>query len=268
MSDPDFVHLHVHSEYSLLDGANRISDLVQACVRDGQRALALTDHGNMFGAVELYQKCRAAEISPIIGCEVYIAKHSRHDGHHRERNPYSHLTLLARNQEGYQNILKLASAAYIEGYKFRPRIDKELLREYSEGLICLSGCVGGEVAHLIQHEGMAAAEEAAREYMDIFGDNYYLEIQRHDIDVEEKINDGLLRLHKKLDVPLVATNDFHFLHADDHTAHDALVCIQTGKNSGNGDAPEAMHVTQYDICLLYTSPSPRDLSTSRMPSSA
>ncbi|HIM57255.1 MAG TPA: PHP domain-containing protein, partial [Candidatus Latescibacteria bacterium] len=141
----------------------------------------------------------------------------------------NHLVLLVENQTGFKNLIKLVSKGFLEGYYYNPRIDKELLREYSEGLICLSGCIGGEVAHLIQHEGMAAAEEAAREYMDIFGDGYYLEIQRHDIDVEGKINDGLLRLHKKLDVPLVATNDFHFLHADDHTAHDALVCIQTGK---------------------------------------
>jgi DNA polymerase-3 subunit alpha len=231
MATAEFVHLHGHSEYSLLDGGCHLDRMAAFAAERGMPALALTDHGNLFGAVSHYNACADAGIKPIIGCEVYVSIGSRHvrKAARGLKHASNHLVLLVKNQTGYKNLIKLVSKGYLEGYYYNPRIDKELLREYSEGLICLSGCIGGEVAHLIQHEGMAAAEEAAREYMDIFGDDYYLEIQRHDIDVEEKINDGLLRLHKRLDVPLVATNDFHFLHADDHTAHDALVCIQTGK---------------------------------------
>ena len=147
MSKPDFVHLHVHSEYSLLDGANRISDLVKACVADGQGAIALTDHGNMFGAIELYQSAQKSAIKPIVGCEVYIARNSRHEPHNKAKgNGYHHLTLLARNQQGYQNLMELASIAYLEGYHFRPRIDREVLARHAEGLVCLSGCLAGEVS--------------------------------------------------------------------------------------------------------------------------
>ncbi|MCA9317905.1 MAG: PHP domain-containing protein, partial [Planctomycetes bacterium] len=146
MTTPDFVHLHVHSEYSLLDGANRISDLVDACVADGQPAIALTDHGNMFGAIELFRKARGKKIKPIVGCEVYIAKQSMHLPHSKAKgNGYSHLTLLARNEEGYRNLIRLASAAYVDGLHFRPRIDNELLAQHAGGLNCLSGCLAGEI---------------------------------------------------------------------------------------------------------------------------
>lgn len=232
MPTAGFVHLHGHSEYSLLDGGCRVKDMANLAASQHMSALAVTDHGNLFGALAHYQACGDAGIKPIIGCEVYVAIESRH-----LRKPArginsgsNHLVLLVKNETGYKNLIKLVSRGYLEGYYYNPRIDKELLRQHAEGLICLSACVSGEIAHLIQTEGQSEAEKAAREYMDIFGADYYLEIQRHGIDIEPKVNDGLLKLHKKLDLPLVATNDFHFLQKGDHAAHDALLCIQTGKN--------------------------------------
>ena len=231
MASADFVHLHGHSEYSLLDGGCRVGDMAELAAEQGMSALALTDHGNLFGVIEHYKTCQAAGIKPIIGCEVYVAIDSRHARQAARGLPHAsnHLILLAKDATGYRNLTKLVSKGYLEGYYYNPRIDKELLREHAEGLICMSACIGGEVPHLIQREGLAAAEAVAREFMDIFGDDYYLEIQRHYIEPEAKVNDGLLKLHRKLGVPLVATNDFHFLGAADHAAHDALICIQTGK---------------------------------------
>ena len=231
MASADFVHLHGHSEYSLLDGACRIGEMAELAAEQGMPALAITDHGSLFGVIEHYRACQDAGIKPIIGCEVYVAIDSRHSRQAARglTHASNHLVLLAKDATGYRNLTKLVSKGYLEGYYYNPRIDKELLREHAEGLICMSACIGGEVPHLIQREGLAAAEKVAREFMDIFGDDYYLEIQRHDIDPEAKVNDGLLKLHRKLGVPLVATNDFHFLRATDHDAHDALICIQTNK---------------------------------------
>ena len=231
MASADFVHLHGHSEYSLLDGGCRVSEMAELAAEQGMPALALTDHGNLFGVIEHYKTCQAAGIKPIIGCEVYVAIDSRHlrQAARGLTHASNHLILLAKDTTGYRNLTKLVSKGYLEGYYYNPRVDKDLLREHAEGLICMSACIGGEIPHLIQREGLAAAETVAREFMDIFGDDYYLEIQRHDIDPEAKVNDGLLKLHRKLGVPLVATNDFHFLRATDHDAHDALICIQTGK---------------------------------------
>ena len=231
MATAEFVHLHGHSEYSLLDGGCHIGQMAGAASEYDMPALAVTDHGNLFGAIAHYRNCEEAGIKPIIGCEVYVAIGSRHDRAAARglQHASNHLILLARDETGWRNLTRLVSAGYTEGFYYNPRIDKDLLREHRDGLICMSACVSGEVAHLIQTDDLAAAEEAAREYMDIFGEDYYLEIQRHGIDIEAKVNDGLLKLHKKLDVPLVATNDFHFLQADDHAAHDALICIQTGK---------------------------------------
>jgi DNA polymerase III subunit alpha len=231
MASAEFVHLHGHSEYSLLDGGCHMEAMAPAAAQLGMSALAVTDHGNLFGAISHYRSCRDAGVKPILGCEVYVAIGSRHErkGARGLTHGSNHLVLLAKNETGWRNLVKLVSKGYTEGFYYNPRIDKELLRSHSEGLVCLSACVSGEVAHLIQEEGVDTAEEAVREYLDIFGDDYYLEIQRHGIDIEAKVNDGLLRLHKKMGVPLVATNDFHFLSADDHEAHDALICIQTGK---------------------------------------
>ena len=231
MATAEFVHLHGHSEFSLLDGGCHIGQMAGAAAEYDMPALAVTDHGNVFGAIAHYRNCEEAGIKPIIGCEVYVAIGSRHDRAAARglQHASNHLILLAKNDTGWRNLTKLVSMGYTEGFYYNPRIDKELLRTYGDGLVCLSACVSGEVAHLIQTDGLGAAEDATREYMDIFGEDYYLEIQRHGIDIEAKVNEGLLKLHQKLDVPLVATNDFHFLHADDHAAHDALICIQTGK---------------------------------------
>ncbi|NKB68017.1 MAG: DNA polymerase III subunit alpha [Candidatus Latescibacteria bacterium] len=231
MPSAGFVHLHGHSEFSLLDGGCHVKKMAGLAAEQNMSALAVTDHGNLFGAIQHYKSCQNAGIKPIIGCEVYVAIEGRHlrQASRGLAHGSNHLVLLAKNDTGYQNLTKLVSKGYLEGYYYNPRIDKDILREHSEGLICLSACVSGEIAHLIQREGVGAAEKAAREYMDIFGDDYYLEIQRHGIDIEEKVNDGILKLEKKLGLPLVATNDFHFLRAEDHAAHDALICIQTGK---------------------------------------
>ncbi len=229
MSTPDFAHLHVHSEYSLLDGANRIGELVAACKADGQRALALTDHGNMFGAIELYQKCRAEGIKPIIGCEVYVARAGRRKPHSKRENPYNHLTLLARNAEGYRNLLKLASAAYVEGFHFRPRVDKELLAAHARGILCLSGCLSGEINQLALRDRRNEAERAAMELSDLFGrENFWLELQRNGIEIQNRANETLVDLSARTGLPLVATNDIHYLRHEDCSAQDVLLCINTG----------------------------------------
>ena len=229
MSTPDFAHLHVHSEYSLLDGANRLDDLVAAAKADGQRALALTDHGNLFGAVEFYQKAREAGIKPILGCEIYIARESHRKPHHKTHNPYNHLTLLARDRSGYQNLLKLATAAYLEGFHFRPRIDKATLARHSAGLTCLSGCLSGELSDLVQAGKLAQAERTAVELRDLFGpENFWLELQRNGIEVQARLNEALVDIAGRTGIPLVATNDIHYLRAEDCHTQDVLLCINTG----------------------------------------
>ena len=237
MASAEFVHLHGHSEYSLLDGGCAIGAMAASAAEAGMPALAVTDHGNLFGAIAHHRACSDAGIRPIFGCEVYVAIGSRHDrtGARGLAHGSNHLILLAKDATGWQNLIQLVSKGYTEGFYYNPRVDKQLLRQHGEGLVCMSACVSGEVPHLIQEEGVDQAEAAAREYMEIFGDDYYLEIQRHGIEAEAKVNDGLLQLHRKLGVPLVANNDFHFLRADDHAAHDALVCIQTGKNLSDSD---------------------------------
>jgi len=232
MATAEFVHLHGHSEYSLLDGGCHVAAMSELAGEYGMPALALTDHGNLFGALTHYKACRAVDIKPIIGFEAYVSIGSRHlrKAAGGMQHASNHLVLLAKNRTGFRNLTKLSSKGYTEGYYYNPRIDKELLQQHSEGLICLSACISGEVAHLLKQEGLSAAQQTAEEYRTIFGDDYFLEIQRHGIDGEEKVNDGLLKLHQKLDIPLVATNDFHFLKKEHYAAHDALVCIQMGKN--------------------------------------
>jgi len=230
MANPDFVHLHVHSEYSLLDGANRIADLVRACEADGQRALALTDHGNMFGAIELYQTCRAGDVAPLVGCEVYIAQRSRLEPHSKKRgNGYSHLTLIARDREGYGNLVRLTSAAYVEGLHFRPRIDWELLERHARGVTCLSGCLAGELNQLFLKGKEAEAEALAARLRDLFGpEHFWLELQRNGIEIQDTVNESLVRLARRTGIPLVATNDIHYLRHEDCAAQDILLCINTG----------------------------------------
>ena len=226
-----FVHLHVHTQYSLLDGANQIDALVQEAKGFGMPALAVTDHGNLFGAIEFYQKATAAGIKPIIGCEAYLAPKSRLDREGQfAHNEYYHLILLAANRTGYQNLLKLASKAYLEGFYYKPRMDKESLIEHHEGLIALSGCLSGEVPYLIGQGRLEDALRTAAGYRDIFGpDHYFLEVQENGVPEQQVVNQGLRDIHKRLGIPLVATNDCHYLKKADAKVHDILLCLQTGK---------------------------------------
>lgn len=229
VSPADFVHLHVHTEYSLLDGASRIKDLVTAAKEAGMEALAITDHGNMYGAVTFYQECKKQGIKPIIGCEVYLAPGDRRDRIDVKGIRYHHLILLAENETGYRNLSKLVSLGNIEGYYYKPRIDKEILRQYCEGLICLSACIIGEIPRAVISGDMEKAGELTREYLDIFGrENLFLEIQNHGLEEERKAREGLLYLAEKYGLGLVATNDIHYVRRQDASYHDILLCIQTG----------------------------------------
>ncbi|HKH49992.1 MAG TPA: DNA polymerase III subunit alpha [Thermoanaerobaculia bacterium] len=232
----DFVHLHLHSQFSLLDGANRLPDVINLVKEAGMPAVALTDHGNMFGAIELYDTARAAGVKPIVGMEAYVAQ-----GGHTERTPgkgsgSNHLVLLAMNETGYRNLLKLTSKSYLDGFYYKPRIDKELLRKHSEGLICLSACLQGEINQHIIASREREAEASAREFLEIFGEgNFYLEMQDHGIPEQRLANEVIRRISRKLGIPLVASNDAHYLRKDDHFAHDVLLCIGTQKNLSDPD---------------------------------
>jgi DNA polymerase-3 subunit alpha len=230
MSAPDFVHLHVHSEYSLLDGANRIPDLIASAKADGQRAIALTDHGNLFGSIEHYQACTGAGMRPILGCEVYVARRSRFEPHSKAKgNGYHHLTLLARDEQGWKNLMQLASSAYLDGLHFRPRIDRELLAKHAAGITCLSGCLASELSQLCIQGKEAEAEELSGTWREIFGrDHFWLELQRNGIETQVRVNETLTRIHQRTGIPIVATNDIHYLRSEDCHAHDVLLCINTG----------------------------------------
>ena len=236
MSKPSFVHLHNHSEYSLLDGACRTRDMVAEAKKLGMDALALTDHGTLFGAIEFYQNAIAAGIKPIIGCEVYVAPGDRRDRRPHQGESAYHLILLARDFNGYRNLMKLASLGFLEGFYYKPRVDKALLREYGEGLIACSACLKGEIAINNVNRRPAEAKRAALEYQEIFGEgNFYLEIQNHDIE-EEKVNiDAMISLSRELDIPLVATNDVHFMKPEHAESHEVLLCVQTGKTLNDPD---------------------------------
>lgn len=223
-----FTHLHVHTEYSLLDGASKIPELVAYAKELGMDSLAITDHGVMYGAVEFYQECTKAGIKPIIGCEVYLAKGSHLDM--TEKTRY-HLILLAENDIGYHNLMRIVSKGQLEGFYYKPRVDKDVLRTYSEGIICLSACIAGEVPRLINSGNMDGARRCVQEYIDIFGkDNYFLEIQNHDIPEEKTAAEGLRQLAQEFDLGLVATNDLHYVRREDAEAQDVLLCIQTTSN--------------------------------------
>ncbi len=227
-SDP-FVHLHTHTEYSLLDGAARITELVDRAKALGQPAISVTDHGVLSGAVELFAAATAAGIKPIIGCEMYVAPRSRQDREGRTDRDPSHLVLLARNEIGYRNLIKLVSTAHLEGYYYKPRVDKALLAEHAEGLICLSACLGGELAQSILRGGADAGERVAREHSEIFGaDAYFLELQNHSMPEEETVREALAEIARRTALPLVCTNDSHYINAEDAEAHDILLCLQTG----------------------------------------
>ncbi len=230
-SRSQFVHLHLHTEFSLLDGANRIGPLIQQVKDFGMPAVAITDHGNMFGAIDFYQKAQAGGVKPILGCEAYMAPGSRLSKEGLlAHNDYYHLILLAANRTGYQNLVKLVSKAYLEGFYYKPRMDKDLLAEHHEGLIGLSGCLSGEVPYLIGQRDLDGALRAAGEYEEIFGKGrYYLEVQANGLEHQRVANQGLVEIHKKLGIPLVGTNDCHYLKKGDARPHDVMLCLQTGK---------------------------------------
>lgn len=231
----NFVHLHVHSEFSLLDGANRIKDIPKRAKELGMDAIALTDHGVMYGVIDFYKACKKEGIKPIIGCEVYVALRSRFDKEPNIDNKYNHLILLAKNEQGYKNLSKLVSLGFVDGYYYKPRIDKEILEQYHEGLICLSACLAGAVNQAILNGDMPKAEETALWYKNLFGEDYYLEIQNNGIKEQVLANQKLIELSRKLDIPLVATNDAHYLKREDAYNHEVLLCIQTGKKMSDTD---------------------------------
>jgi DNA polymerase-3 subunit alpha len=232
MSNNNFAHLHLHTDYSLLDGAIQIKPLAERVRELGMTACAMTDHGNMYGAVSFYKEMKAHDIKPIIGCEVYLAPGSRFDKKDIQKGvkPYNHMILLAKNRAGYHNLVRLTSKAFKEGYYRKPRIDRELLSQFSDGIIGLSGCLSGVPQEHLKHGRLDAAEKSAHEFQDILGKgNYFLEIQDHQLEDQIKINKDLIALSKKSGIPLVATNDAHYLFRDDYEAHDVMLCIGTGK---------------------------------------
>jgi DNA polymerase-3 subunit alpha len=250
----NFTHLHVHTQYSILDGASDISNLLAKAVDDGMKAVAITDHGNMFGVKEFYNEAKKQGIKPIIGCEMYLAEDSRFDKSEKKDRSGYHLIVLAKNKTGYDNLIKLVSYAWTEGFYYTSRIDKELLKKYSEGLIVSSACLGGEVPKAIMQKGKEAAKEVIREYKEVFGDDFYLELMRHPsgrpekdkevYEVEEEANKVMLELAGELQVKVIATNDVHFINEEDAEAHDRLICLNTGKDL---DDPDRMTYTKQEF---------------------
>ena len=229
MPRSDFVHLHLHTQYSLLDGACRIPEILHLARQYNMDSLAITDHGNLFGAIEFYLEAQKAGIKPIIGCEAYVAPGSRLEktGSGIEDASY-HLLLLCRDEEGYQNLMKLVSIGYLEGFYYRPRIDKEILAKYGRGLIGLSACLKGEIPQLLQEKRFNDALKTADTYLNIFGKgNFYLELQPNSIPEQKTVKQELLRISRELGIPFVATNDVHYLSRDRAPSHEALLCIQT-----------------------------------------
>ena len=226
-----FTHLHVHTEYSLLDGSNKIKECVKRVKELGMDSCAITDHGVMYGVIDFYRAAREAGINPILGCEVYVAPNSRFDkeltgGEDR----YHHLVLLAENNQGYANLMKIVSRGFTEGYYYKPRVDFEILEQFHEGIIALSACLAGEVPRYIEKGLLEEAKACARKYEACFGKgNYFLELQDHGIPMQQTVNNALLSMSRELDIPLVATNDVHYTYAQDAKAHDVLLCIQTAK---------------------------------------
>lgn len=238
MQEPElnsnFIHLHTHSHYSLLDGLSKIPDMVKTAKKNGMYALALTDHGNMYGAIELYTECKKAKIKPIIGVEAYIAERGRKDKEPGVDNKRYHLTLLAKNIKGYRNLMRLVSIANLEGYYYKPRMDKEMLREFSEGIICLSGCMGSQLSQAVLANNWEKADKLIEEHQEIFGkENYFLEVHSHaHIENDKRLRDGIISLGKKWGIPVVAGQDSHYLCQDDHQAHETLLAVNTGVIDG------------------------------------
>jgi DNA polymerase-3 subunit alpha len=238
VTDP-FVHLHNHSEYSMLDGFSRLGDMVNRAVELEQPAIALTDHGNLHGAIEFYQKATKAGITPIIGVEGYVADGPRDERNPQKRSPF-HMTVLAQNRTGYQNLLKLVTASHLEGFYYRPRMDRELLEKYSEGLIVLSGCPSGELARYIKNGDMDAAHETLEWYGNVFQDRYYLEMMMHEhVPDQAEINEAIIQISNQTGLSMVVTNDSHYVRREDSVAQDILTCIQTNSNVKD---PKRLHM--------------------------
>ena len=233
----NFVHLHVHTEYSLLDGSNKIKEYVARVKELGMNSAAITDHGVMYGVIDFYREARAQGIKPILGCEVYVAPGSRFDKEAAGgEDRYYHLVLLAENNQGYQNLMKIVSTGFVEGFYYKPRVDKEVLRKYHEGIICTSACLAGEVQKYIQRGMYEEACRSAKEYEEIFGKgNFFLELQDHGLPEQKQVNQALLRMSRELEIELVATNDIHYTYAEDVKPHDILLCLQTGKRLSDED---------------------------------
>lgn len=248
-----FVHLHVHTQYSILDGASNISGLISKALNDGMQSVAITDHGNMFGVKEFVNEAKKQNIKPIIGCETYVAARGRLDRTDKEDRNSRHLILLAKNLNGYRNLSRLVSLGFIEGFYYKPRIDKELLRRYHENIIASTACLGGEVPETLFSMGEEAAEKAILEYRDIFGDDFYLELQRHRTgdpnvdrevyDRQQKVNEFLVQMGRKHGIRLIATNDVHFINAEDAEAHDRLICLNTNSDI---DDPNRLRYTKQE----------------------
>ncbi|MFZ7132193.1 MAG: DNA polymerase III subunit alpha [Eubacteriales bacterium] len=226
----NFTHLHIHTEYSLLDGFSRIESLISRAKELGMTSLAITDHGVMFGVIEFYKTCIKYDIKPILGCEVYMAPRSLRDRDSKMDTSPGHLVLLAQNNIGYKNLMKIVSTGFIDGFYYKPRIDRKYLKEHSDGLICLSACIAGDIPRAILKNDIEQAKKLIIEYQSIFKDNFYLELQDHKIEEQLKVNSQLIRLGQELGVPLVATNDVHYINRDDAQSHDILLCIQTATN--------------------------------------
>lgn len=225
----DFVHLHVHTEYSLLDGSGKVPELIARAKELGMKSIAITDHGVMYGCVEFYKAAKEQGIKPIIGCEIYVAAKSMYDKTNNKENETHHLVLLVKDETGYQNLMKIVSKASIEGFYYKPRVDHEFLRQHCEGIIATSACLGGEVQSNLLNGNKKKAAEIALLYKDIFKDGFYLELQYHNIDEQLRVNEDLAALSKELGIPLIATNDVHYINKEDARAHDVLLCVQTGK---------------------------------------
>ena len=231
-----FTHLHVHTGYSLLDGSCKIKEIISRAKELNMTSLAITDHGVMYGVIDFYKEAKAQGIKPILGCEVYVSPSSRFEKQAKQGDRYYHLILLAKNNKGYENLTKIVSKGFTEGFYYKPRIDFELLQEYHEGIIALSACLAGEIPKLISRGREDDARKATQKYKELFGeDSFYLELQNHGIPEQKYVNQVLVKIGKELDIPLVATNDIHYINAEDATAHDILLCIQTGKTISDPD---------------------------------
>jgi len=255
MPKPNFTHLHVHSHYSLLDGLSKIDEILDKCEKDGMKAVALTDHGVMYGVIEFYQKALARGIRPIVGMEAYIASNGMHNKRAKIDEERYHLTLLAKNDKGYHNLMELTTLGHLEGFYYRPRIDYDLLEHYAEGIICLSGCLSGQVAKLILSGKFDEAKTLALRLKKIFNrGDFYLEVQKHPgLHDQDIANEGLFKLAKELELPLVATHDSHYINPEDATAQDILLAVQTGNKV---DDEDRMTMKNHDFSM----PSPETMA--------